>query len=81
MAHAREHPLAGRIVVPDSGLACGDCVVVVGWIDRMPAIAALSARTAEAASRIVLVMDRAGPRLMPAHDLPDYGPEPAGCVS
>ncbi|TXM65845.1 hypothetical protein [Methylobacterium sp. WL120] len=81
MAHATEHPLAGRIVVPNSGLACGEKVAVVGWFDRMPAFAPLSARTADAAGRMVLVIDRCGHRLMPAHDLPAYDPQPAGFVS
>ena len=71
MAHPTEHPLAGRIVVPNSGLACGERVTVIGWFDRMASFAPLSARTAEAAGRMVLVIDRRGPS-------PDAGARPTG---
>ena len=84
-SHAKEHPLAGRVVIPNSSLYCGGPVEVVDWMDREPCL------SIEAAHRVsgwyrpdansVLIRDRIGFALLPAEDLPTYDPQPAGFVS
>ena len=41
MPHAKEHPLAGRRVVPHFAGQDGSTVYVVDWLDRMPELAIL----------------------------------------
>ena len=81
MAHPKPHPLAGRRVVTNSGLALGEQVYVVDWCDRAPALAVVVVRGDAAALDAVLVRDRLGPLFVPAHDLPSYDPVPVGYVS
>ncbi|MCJ2104729.1 hypothetical protein MKK70_04920 [Methylobacterium sp. E-041] len=84
-SHARAHPLAGRVVIPNSSLHYGGPVQVVDWMDREPCL------SIEAAHRVtgwyrpdensVLIRDRMGFALLPSEDLPAYDPQPAGYVS
>ncbi|MCJ2067824.1 hypothetical protein MKK75_03205 [Methylobacterium sp. J-030] len=93
MPHAKEHPLAGRRVVPDA--MTGEEIRIVDWIDRLPGGLALLhpdhpvARTFRRrlavldlhASGAVLARSTAGLTLVHHAELPSYDPVPVGMIS
>ena len=95
MPHAKEHPHAGRDVVPHFASATGATVFVVDWLDRMPELAVLlrsdtsvgmayRARTRGQDlhdSGIVVAGDGRGRCLVHHDELPSYDPVPVGVIS
>jgi len=93
MPHAKEHPLAGRRVVPDA--VTGEEIKIVEWIDRLPGGSALlhpSHPKARGfldrlsvldlhASGAVLARTSAGLTLVHHLELPSYDSEPVGVIS
>ena len=93
MPHAKEHPLAGRMVVPDA--ATGEAVRIVDWLDRLSGAAyllrpanpvgrAFRLRTEPAglhASGAVLAKATVGVVLVHHAELPSYDPVPVGVIS
>jgi hypothetical protein len=93
MPHAKEHPLAGRRVVPDA--RTGVSIYVVDWLDRLDGVGhflrpdhpvgrAFRHRVAGLdlhESGTVLARDAAGLTLVHHAELPAYDPEPVGVIS
>ena len=80
MPQAKEHPLTDHHVVTNSGLALGETVYVIDWIDRLLGLIAPGLR-GTASPDAVLVRDRLGRLLVPAAELPAYDPVTVGYVS
>ena len=93
MPHAKEHPLAGRVVEPDA--ESGERIYVLGWLDRLSIDmrgSLLGATCADQAMRLIqergwhasgLVLARSTDGLTLVHhaELPSYDPEPVGFIS
>ena len=93
MPHAKEHPLAGRRVVPDA--MTGASLYIIDWIDRLPGgLALLHPDHPEArafrhrvavldvhASGAVLARSTTGLTLVHHAELPSYDPVPVGVIS
>lgn len=93
MPHAKEHPLAGRRVVPDA--QTGATLYVVDWLDRLPGVGhllrpnhpvgrAFRHRVAGLdlhESGAVLARTAAGLTLVHHAELPSYDPVPVGVIS
>ncbi|XYD09878.1 hypothetical protein R1A27_04835 [Methylobacterium sp. NMS12] len=93
MPHAKEHPLAGRRVVPDA--QTGAIVHIIDWLDRLPGgfallhpdhpVARAFRRRLIAldlhASGAVLARTAAGLTLVHHAELPAYDPVPMGVIS
>ncbi|MGF6250178.1 hypothetical protein ABID82_005018 [Methylobacterium sp. PvP062] len=95
MPHAKEHPLAGRRVVPHQQSRTGETVRVIDWLDRLPgglsllhpdhpAARAFRRRVTALdlhASGAVLARTASGLTLVHHAELPAYDPVPVGVIS
>ncbi|QGY05550.1 hypothetical protein MMSR116_29385 [Methylobacterium mesophilicum SR1.6/6] len=93
MPHPKEHPLAGRRVVPDA--ETGEELKIIDWLDRLrgglallhpdhPEARAFRLRVAVLdlhASGAVLARSTAGLTLVHHAELPSYDPVPVGVIS